>query len=176
MPEGEKVNVEQLKTLPKNEIPQLAKQLSISDVDFLVKTLSEKDDAARYTAFLLLQANSRQTPLVYAHWDELKEKLGNVNSYQRSLGLMLIAENVKWDQNDRFNTTIDSYLTGCSDKKFITARQAIHGLANVVNATSKYNTKIKQALTNLTFDNYKENQQRLLKKDITGIMELIKKS
>ena len=167
------MDINGLKNLSKNEIPDLAKKLSECDVDFLVATLTEKDDAVRYNTFLLLQANSRLFSLVYSHWDELEKKLDSSNSYQRSLGLMLIAENIKWDNDGKFSKTIDKYLGCCVDEKFITARQAIQGLANVLKETSKYDNKINQALTVLTIDKYKENQQRLLKKDITNIKKMI---
>ncbi len=169
------MDIDELKNLSKNEIPDLAKKLSEDDVDFLVATLTEKDDAVRYNTFLLLQANSCLFPLVYSHWDELEKKLDSSNSYQRSLGLMLIAENVKWDNDGKFSKTIDNYLSCCVDEKFITARQAIQGLANVLKVTSKYDNKINQALTVLSIDKYKENQQRLLKKDITNIKKMIEK-
>jgi hypothetical protein len=169
------VNVEQLKTVSKNQIPQLAKELSAADVNFLVATLAEKDDTLRYTAFLLLQANSCQTPLVCRHWVILEEKLGSSNSYQRSIGLMLIAENVKWDKEGKFTKIIDMYLSYCVDEKFITARQAIQGLSGILNATSEYDGKISQVLTNLPLYKYKENQQKLLKKDTAGILKLIEK-
>lgn len=169
------MDIDGLKNLSKNQIPDLAKKLSEDDVDFLVATLTEKDDAVRYNTFLLLQANSFLFPLVYSHWDELEKKLDSSNSYQRSLGLMLIAENVKWDNDGKFSKTIDNYLSCCVDEKFITARQAIQGLANVLKATSKCDNKINQALTVLSIDKYKENQQRLLKKDITNIKKMIEK-
>jgi hypothetical protein len=169
------MNIDWLKNLSKNEIPDLAKKLSDKDTDFLVATLTEKDDVVRYNAFLLLQANSRLFPFVYKHWDELEKKLESSNSYQRSLGLMLISENVKWDNDDKFSRTIESYLSCCLDEKVITARQAIQGLANIINATSKYNDKIKQALTSLALDKYKENQQNLLKKDTAKITKIIEK-
>jgi hypothetical protein len=169
------VDIDRLKNLKKNEIPDFAKELSEKDVDFLVATLAEKDDTVRYNAFLLLKANSNLFPIVYGHWSELEKKLESSNSYQRSLGLMLISENVKWDTNDKFKRTVDNYLSCCLDDKFITARQAIQGLANIVNGTSKYDGKIKQALTNLGLNKYKETQQNLLKKDIANIMKMIQK-
>ena len=46
---------------------------------------------------LLLQGRSLEFEDVYPYWDVLVEKLGSANSYQRSLRLMLIAENVRWD-------------------------------------------------------------------------------
>jgi hypothetical protein len=167
------MNLEKLKNLAKDQIPQEAKNLTSSDVAFLIETLAEKDDTVRYSAFLLLQAHSRLSPLVYPFWSVLEEKLGSDNSYQRSLGLMLIAENVRWDSEGKFAKTINQYLKCCTDEKFITARQAILGLANVAKATDAYNVKIQQYLSGLDLAKYKENQQKLLKKDAASILKII---
>jgi hypothetical protein len=121
--------------------------------------LAEKDDALRYNAFLLLKAHSRVSPSVYEYWDELEKKLDSPNSYQRSLGLMLIAENVRWDKGGKFGITISKYLSCCTDEKFITARQAIRGLENVIGATDEYGEKIRQNLTGLSLAQYKKTRE-----------------
>jgi hypothetical protein len=169
------MNTEQLKSIPKGNIAETAKNLSKADIEYLVTTLSEKDDKLRYNAFLLLQTNSKDSPNVYSHWDQLKDKLYDANSYQRSIGLMLIAENVRWDREGKFGVIVNKYMECCADEKFITSRQAIQSLANVVTATSVYDEKIKQALNFLALDKYKPNQQSLLKKDIASILKLIEK-
>jgi len=61
----------------------------------------------------------------------------------------------------------------CTDEKFITARQAIQGLTKIIESTEKYNEKIKQELNSLDFSKYKENQQRLLKKDVAATLKLL---
>jgi hypothetical protein len=110
---------------------------------------------------------------VYEYWSELEKKLESTNSYQRSLGIMLIAENVRWDKDGKFRDTISSYLRCCSDEKFITARQAIQGLAVVLNTTDEYDNEIKQSLVHLPLSQYKENQQKLLNKDISNMLKII---
>ena len=169
------MNTEELAALPKIAIPEAAKKLTVKDVSFLVETLSEKDDALRYNAFLLLQANSQLTPNVYTHWAVLESKLGDSNSYQRSLGLMLLVENVRWDKDGKFGKVIDAYLACCMDEKFVTARQAIQGLASVIDDSDRYNDRIRQRIDNLDFSKYKENQQKLLKKDVAAILNLLDK-
>jgi hypothetical protein len=169
------MNIANLKALSKDQIPALAKALTASDIQLLVETLSEKGDKLRYNAFLLLQAHSREQPSVYDYWDVLEKKLDNDNSYQRSLGAMLIAENVRWDKEDRFKDAITKYFNCCSDEKFITSRQAIQGLHAIIEATSKHNSEITQRLANLQLGKYKENQQKLLNKDIANIKKLIQK-
>ncbi len=169
----ENLNKEDLKAVSKEQIPELAKNLSAVDVRFLVDALAEKDDSLRYNAFLLLQANSRQSSSVYPYWDVLAEKLESDNSYQRSLASMLIVENVRWDKDCKFAKSISKYLRCCEDEKFITARQAIQGLAIVVGSTDQYNDRIKQELSSMSYAHYKENQQKLLNKDIANVLAII---
>jgi hypothetical protein len=142
-------------------------------VDFLFETLVEKDDKVRYNAFLLLQAHSKESALVYRHWNELANKLKSDNSYQRSIGVMLLSENVKWDNERKFNVTIDSYLDCCMDEKFITARQDIQGLTKILNTSNSYDKKTKQHLADKPLEKYKKNQQKLLAKDITQTLQIL---
>ncbi len=65
------------------------------------------------------------------------------------------------------------YFACCKDEKFITSRQAIQGLITVLAATTKYNSEIKNYLTGLQVGQYKENQQKLLKKDIATVLKAI---
>jgi len=169
------MNADELRAINKTDIPEAAKKLSKTDIASLVDTLTEKDDLLRYHAFLMLQAHSRLSPAVYTYWAVLESKLSNSNSYQRSLGLMLLAENVRWDKDGKFAKVIDSYMDGCMDAKFITARQAIQGLANIIEATSSYNDKIQKRLASIDFSKYKENQQSLLRKDVANIQKLLGK-
>ncbi len=169
------MNNETLNTIAKDKILSFSRELTPADVSFLVQTLKEKDDKLRYNAFLLLQALSREKTAVYPHWGELEKKLDSDNSYQRSLGVMLLSENVRWDNENQFAGVLGKYLRCCQDEKFITARQAIQGLAAVVKATDKYNGALTQGLANLQLAQYKENQQKLLKKDIANISKLINK-
>jgi hypothetical protein len=170
---AKKLNPNELKALSKDQLSVKAKTLPASDIKLLVDTLSEKDDKLRYHAFLLLQEHSRIQPSVYAYWDVLEKKLDSDNSYQRSLGVMLIAENMRWDKEDKFSRVIDKNFGCCTDEKFVTSRQAIQGLGVIVAAKSKYNGEIERRLVALQLGQYKENQQKLLRKDITGVLKLI---
>jgi len=169
------MNLKNLKDLTKEQILAEAQNLTQGDVQLLVDTLSEKDDTLRYHAFLLLQAHSRMKPSLYDYWSVLANKLDNANSYQRSLGAKLIAENVRWDKESKFRGVIEKYFGCCTDEKFITSRQAIQGLGIITAATDNYNDEIERRLVALDLRLYKETQQKLLRKDIASIMKLIKK-
>jgi len=168
------MNVDDLKAINKDQILTIAEKLDLSSIAFLVKELAEKDDKMRYNAFLLLQAHSRLKPSVYTYWDELASKLGSDNSYQRSLGVMLLAENVRWDKEGKFKRVIDGYFACCNDEKFITSRQAIQGLTTIMVATDVYNEEFRKRLLALELEQYKETQQKLLKKDIVNVVKAIK--
>lgn len=70
---------------------------------------------------------------------------------------MLISENVKLDNQSKFEGALGKYMKCCSDEKFITSRQAIQGLANVVKTTGKYNERIELCFRNFQLSKYKEN-------------------
>jgi hypothetical protein len=169
------VDNSQLLALKKDQIPTEAKTLSADNVEYLVETLSEKDDKLRYNAFLLLQAHSKEANTVYPYWNKLAEKLDSDNSYQRSLGIMLLAENVRWDIEGKFAGVIGKYFACCNDEKFITARQTIQALSEVAKATDKHNAAIATGLACLDFSKYKENQQSLLKRDVAATQKLLAK-
>jgi hypothetical protein len=171
---GENMDIDSLKTLSKSEVSSVSRNLTAIDIKFLVKTLEEKDDKLRYKAFLLLQARSRDSPIVYEYWSEFEKKLESTNSYQRSLGAMLMAENVRWDKNGKFKKAFSKYMRCCNDEKFITARQAIQSLETIARATERYDKDIRQGLADLVLQRYKENQQRLLAKDMSNIFEILK--
>ena len=94
----------------KDDLLSYSKQIKSGDIQILIKWLNEKDDNIRYTTFLLLQILSKKDDRVYKHWETFVEKLTDENSYQRSLGLMLISENIRWDTEDRFGKICTLYL------------------------------------------------------------------
>lgn len=145
-----------------------------ANVEALVGELSEKDDTKRYKTFLRLRALSEASDGVYPYWERLEAKLADPNSYQRSIGLMLLSENVRWDRDKRFKRTIKKYLAACNDDKFITARQCLQGLVTIVQSTSQYDKEIERHLARLTFPGKKEHQVRLLQKDCAAALQAIR--
>lgn len=140
------------------------------DVRALVELLSETDDNLRYSAFLKLQAISQKDDSVYPYWDVFVEKLNSGNSYQRSIGLMLLAENVAWDRAGRFAGVCADYLAHCNDEKFITARQCIQGLNKIIAATTEYREEIIAALAGMDFGIRKDTQKGLLLRDAAAVL------
>lgn len=157
------------------DIESLANLTTENDVGLLLEWLNSKNDDIRYNAFLLLKEVSKQTSYVYPYWNVFVEKLASDNSYQRSIGSMILAENSKWDEDNLWLSTIDQYLSCCDDEKFITARQAIQGLKNLVIFKSELHSKIANFLMNIDVLKRKDSQRKLLLMDILYILIEINK-
>lgn len=166
---------EKITSCPKENIADLLITLESADIARLVAWLVEKDDNFRYKVFLLLQARAQSYADVYPYWDALVEKLGSSNSYQRSLGMMLIAENARWDTQGKMNAVMDAYLRGCEDEKPITVRQCIQGLKKIALYHTACHAKIIQKLLSLDLMQRKESMRKSLLLDILGVFCEIQK-
>lgn len=160
----------------KSALQEEAKKLNKDDISRIVERLSLKDDNARYQAFLLLQNRSIFFDDVYPHWDIFRSKLKSDNSYQRSIGLMLIAENARWDTERRMENTIDEYLELLNDEKPITIRQCIQSLEKIVVYKPELNNKIAAALISFDFMSAKETMRKSILLDILDILLIIRKN
>lgn len=116
---------ESLLSIRKEDLPEVAKAIDSSELSDLVDLLFEKDDKIRYQAFLLLQYRSQFLGDVYPFWGTFRTKLNDANSYQRSIGIMLIAENAKWDVENKMADSLDYCTELLKDDKPITIRQSI---------------------------------------------------
>jgi len=159
----------------KEDADMLSEQLKEEDIAFLVSLLEEKEDALRYAAFLALKARSQRKDDVYPFWDTLAQKLQSENSYQRSIGIMLLSENVRHDAEKKLDTVLQEYLFHCGDAKFITARQTLQSIAVWISLRPDLVPTVAKSIANLDFSFYKENQRRLLKKDADAVAALCKK-
>ncbi len=162
-------------TLLKNSdnLQSLVFKIDDSDLALLIEWLNEKDDTIRYTAFLLLQLLSDEGNLVYKYWNTFTAMIDSSDSYQRSLGLMLIAANIKWDIHSNFDKISKNYLAHCDDEKFITARQCIQGLKKILAHTRKYRREILDTLLGIDLNAKKGIQQGLLLMDIVAVLEML---
>ncbi|WP_312813978.1 hypothetical protein [Sedimentibacter sp.] len=169
------ITVESLMSINKNDLKEASKGIDKSDLSQLVQWLSEKDDKIRYQSLLMLQNRSLYFGDVYSFWDIFCNKMKSENSYQRSIGLMLIADNVKWDKDNRIDDVIDDYLLLLNDEKPITVRQCIQALHNIVPYKSHLHSKIANNLISVNIMDVKETMRKLILLDILEILAIIRK-
>jgi hypothetical protein len=98
----------------------------MEQIDELFKLLESKDGKLRYSALQeLIGITDEPVVWVYDKWYELEHKLSSDNSYQRSIGLMLLANLSKSDTDNRMSGIITKITGFFEDEKFITSRQCI---------------------------------------------------
>lgn len=170
------ITIESLMSILKSNLPEASKALNKEDISQLFEWLALKDDNIRYQAFLLLQNRSLFFDDVYPCWDTLWNKLKSDNSYQRSIGLMLIAENAKWDNENHTEDIIDEYLMLLNDEKPITIRQCIQALGKIASFKPGLNDKIASGLINLELMAVKETMRKSILLDILNVLIIIRKS
>jgi hypothetical protein len=149
---------------------QIPEDLTAGDIALLAELLGEKNDSIRYAAFLMLKEISKGSNGVYVHWDDLAAKLKSENSYQRSIGAMLISENARWDTQNKLNLCLDDYLKCCDDEKFITARQVIQAVLNIAKEKPQLMDTITTYLMGIDILKRKDTQKKLLLCDIVLVL------
>jgi hypothetical protein len=169
------ITIESMMLIEKSDLPEAARNLNKEDLPQLVEWLSLKDDTIRYQAFLLLQNRSQFCDDVYPYWDIFSGKLKSGNSYQRSLGLMLIAENVKWDSQGRMEVTLDDYLELLNDDKPITVRQLVQSLGKIITHKPGLSEKITVRLISFNLMSLKETMRKSILLDILNVLLLTRK-
>lgn len=162
-------------SISKRDLQEASKLLNKDDLSQLVEWLSLKDNTIRYQVFLLLQNRSLFFNDVYLYWDTFKSKLKSENSYQRSIGLILIANNIKWDTQNRIDDTIDEYLQLQKDEKPITIRQCIQSLGEIASFKPALNDKIASRLIALDLMSIKETMRKSILLDILNVLLVIRK-
>lgn len=169
------ISIDSVMLIEKNSIQEAAKSLTEEDLKQLIEWLSLKDDTIRYQAFQLLQKRSEFAEDVYQYWDIFRNKLKSDNSYQRSIGLMLIAENAKWDIKNKLGDTMKEYLELLHDEKPITIRQCVQSIAKIIPFKPELNDDVINHLISLDIMAIKETMRKSVLTDILNVLFEIRK-
>lgn len=151
-----------------------AEALEKADIEMLVQRLDSAEDKIRYPAFLLLRARSAVSDDVYPFWDALAEKLVRENSYQRSIGAMLLAANTRHDTAGKMQDALPRFLRLLNDPKPITVRQAAQALPEILRAKPELAEEISRALMAVDLVGYKDTMRKLILLDFLDALLLIR--
>ncbi len=164
------LTLDALLSMEKEALEEEALGLEVQDLIALVEWLSCQEDEIRYRSFLLLKFRSQHDRSVYQFWEAFRSRLSSGNSYQRSLGMMLLSENVRWDEEDRMGLLIDEYLRLLGDEKPITVRQCIQSLENILLYKPELSRVISERLIALPLEKIRETMRKLILMDILQIL------
>lgn len=151
-----------------------AATLEQADIPALIERLASAEDKIRYPAFLLLKERSAICADVYPFWDALDEKLTHENSYQRSIGAMLLSANAKHDAQGKLKQTLPRYLALLNDPKPITVRQCAQALPEILRAKPEYAEPIGNAILSVSLLDYKETMRKLILLDFLETLILVR--
>jgi hypothetical protein len=168
------MTLEDLMQADKDGITESAERLSAGDIADLVAWLCEKNDAIRYPSLLLLESRSRIAGDVYPYRETFREKLKSDNSFQRSIGAILIAANARWDDG-WLDGVIDEYLELLNDEKPITVRQCVQRLKEIAPYKPKLHGVIAEKLLSLNLGSVRETMRKLVLADILEVLAMIRK-
>ncbi len=139
-----------------------------------IDDLSSTDDQTRLKALqTLLKMTETPVDWVYEVWDILLEKLENENSYQRSIGIMLLCNLAKSDREDRLKVSLDCLLTHTKDEKFITSRQCIQNIWKAAATTKANREKVLKHLEKRFMECEQEKHYNLLRQDMIQSIVLL---
>lgn len=132
----------------------------------IIAKLTVKDDKYACAIADKIISESQETDEWYEYFDDFASLLDHPKSLARNRVLYILAANVQWDDENRFDTILDDYLAHVSEEKPITARQCIKALAQVGKAKPQYIPKIIGCLHSADLSKYKDSMRPLIEKDI----------
>lgn len=141
------------------------------DINTLIEMLSLKDDTARYSAFQeLLKITEEKVDWFEEYRIALTQKLTDENSYQRSIGLMLLCNLAKDEKKQEFNGILEKMMPLVNDEKFVTQRQYLQSIWKVAIVENKYRDQIVKQLKEEFKNCTTKKHYNLLRLDIISSM------
>lgn len=137
-------------------------------IDQLFEELNSKDGKIRYNSLQeLIRITDNIVVWVYDKWYVLQDKLLSDNSYQRSIGLMLLANLAKSDTENRMGAILDNYLAFFNDEKFITSRQCLQNVWKIAVHHTSNRTRIVKELEKTYLESiHLASHGNLIKEDV----------
>jgi len=169
------ITPEEVAALTREEIPERSHSLKTEDLPLLINLLHEKNDDLRFHSFELLLNRSKTDPDVYSYWDEFPNKLTSSNAFVRSIGVMMIAANARWDKEGKLDLIFDDFLSRVDDEKPMTQRQTIQSLCNVVPYKQHLIPKIVEKLLSIDLSTRKDTQQKIQLMDILSVFAVTRR-
>ena len=136
--------------------------------------LSSRDDHVRSGALRsVLRATVEKVPWANEVWDELVAKLEDPNSYQRSVGLLVLCNLAKSDMFGRLRETLPLLFERTRDERFITSRQCLQNIWKVAAADETLCDGVVEHLEDRFIDCAAEPHANLLRRDIVASLRCL---
>lgn len=145
--------------------------MKMSQENVIAELTSQNDKYACALADKIV-SESQETDEWYEYFDSFATLLSYPKSLVRNRAFSILAANVQWDDEDRFDNYVSEYLSHVTDEKPISARQCIKSLEQIGRDKPKYIPAILEALEHADLSKYKDSMRPLIEKDIAEVKNL----
>ncbi len=145
----------------------------MDDLEAWVNGLTARDASEGDRCLKRVQAESRRSNAAYPYFERFAELMESDRSYLRTRGLVLIAENARWDEDNRVDEILSRYLKHIADPKPITARQCVKCLPEIARDKPELAGEIRDALLSANPARYSSAMRPLVEKDIRDALKAL---
>lgn len=139
----------------------------------IVAKLTAKDNKYACAIADKIITESQETDEWYEYFDDFASLLNHPQSLVRNRVMYILAANVQWDEENRFDAILSDFLAHITDEKPITARQCIKALAQVGSTKPQYIPAILSCLRSADLSKYKDSMRPLIEKDIAETEKIL---
>lgn len=141
------------------------------DINDCIARLTGKNAKDAYAFAQQITAESRVSDVWYPHFNDFSILLRHKNSLVRNRAISILAANARWDQEGKFDTLLDEFLSRVTDIKPITARQCVAALPEIAEAKPELIPRIRETLEQADLSGYPDSMRTLVLKDIMAALE-----
>ena len=139
----------------------------------IIAKLTSKDDKYACAIADKIISESKETDEWYEYFDDFASLINHPKSLVRNRVLYILAANVQWDDEKRFDLIISDLLSHITDEKPITARQCIKALRQIGQTKRQYIPMILSALRSADLSKYKDSMRPLIERDIAQTEKIL---
>ena len=132
----------------------------------IIAKLTAKDDKYACAIADKIIYESHHTDEWYEYFDAFASLLNHPKSLVRNRALNILAANAQWDDENRFDTILDDYITHITDEKPITDRECIKALRQIGEAKPQYIPRIIGCFRCADLSKYKDSMRPLIEQDM----------
>ena len=139
----------------------------------LIANLTTKDNKYACACADRIVSESQESDKWYAYFDVFATLLEHPNSLARNRALCILAANIQWDEEERFQGVLSAFLSHITDEKPITARQCVKALVQIGLTKPQYVDTILSALRKADLSKYRDSMRPLIEKDIAQTEKIL---
>ncbi|MFW9819555.1 MAG: hypothetical protein ACFFE5_08085 [Candidatus Thorarchaeota archaeon] len=142
----------------------------LKDNNFLSEVLKgviSKNDSIRYPNAIAIEILSEEKPeIVYPQWNVFVDLLNSKNAYHKSIGISVISNLTKIDNEKKFEEIFEDFFKLLNDKSVIVARKLSIYSGRIAKSKPSLDSRIETILLSIDDTQHSKSRKDLIKGDI----------